>query len=277
MEPPTLMQATSSNQDNIYATRSTFNITILTINTQRSKAASSVLQKMADEYRADIVLIQEPYLVNNSLMRFGRWRTFLDQDFCRVIKAGILVCNKNLKVNFCSNFSTSFVTTTLLSHNNKQLYFSSVYCSPAEDIQHLIADLQNISNNIRNHFWVISGDFNAKSPTWHSPEEDPRGYIVREFMAQNNLVSCNTSQLPTYYSTRGESWIDLYLASIKAHRSISYCSTLDENGASDHRYIKTTITTNDPAIESNVIKIKKTNWMQFQDLFKRYWPPLSIR
>ncbi|XP_023230684.1 uncharacterized protein LOC111634924 [Centruroides sculpturatus] len=220
-------------------------LVMLSFNAQRSKAASTMIIKIVDEQAADLVCIQEPYLINNQIVRFGGWKVFPHRNFCTTIKTGILIRNPNIKANFCTDLSTALVTTVLLSLQDKDIYLSSVYCSPFQEIEELLDDLQDIDVKIGSKHWVICGDFNSKSSIWHSLINDDRGHKVCDFIFAKQMVSCNTSPLATYSCTRGESWVNLVLASDSAQHLIHECYTIDENGGSDHRFIKISIKHND--------------------------------
>ncbi|XP_023229285.1 uncharacterized protein LOC111629618 [Centruroides sculpturatus] len=250
------------------------NFILLSINTQKCKAASSMVIKIAEEHKADIICLQEPYLVSNTIVRYGRWRVFPSKVYTDVLKTSILITNKNIPANYCNDLSNECVTTILITINNKEIYISLVYCSPYLNIDIIIDKLQRIHNHLKNHIWLITGDFNAKSPIWHSPEEDNRGYKICEYMSTNHFVSCNSSPLPTYYCDRGKSWVDIVLANNKAQCLIKSCYTIDETGSSDHRYIKTIIENTCQNYKQHNIS-KKTNWNYFQELFKYQWGQIN--
>jgi hypothetical protein len=53
-------------------------------------------------------------------------------------------------------------------------------------------------------------DFSVKSRVWFSDRNDERGNILNEFISEQNLFILNDSpEEPTYYTTLGESFIDL--------------------------------------------------------------------
>lgn len=69
--------------------------------------------------------------------------------------------------------------------------------------------------------------------------------------------------MPTYYTTRGQSFIDLTLTDFNSTNYVQNWSVLEVDSLSDHRYIEFMITDECPKIEfRNTIKYvtKGVNW-----------------
>ncbi|XP_023228234.1 uncharacterized protein LOC111628636 [Centruroides sculpturatus] len=80
------------------------------------------------------------------------------------------------------------------------------------------------------------------------------------------MVSCNTSNLPTFFSNRGESWVDVCVANQNVIKYMDKCETVDDITASDHRYIIWSLTNTPAQHTDNNIK-KHTEWNTFKNYF----------
>ncbi|XP_023212009.1 uncharacterized protein LOC111614875 [Centruroides sculpturatus] len=220
------------------------NLKILQINLQRAKAASSEALHMALSKDVDLLVIQEPYVVNEKVAMLGSGKVLTTKCSDHRIKTGIVVYNKGLTVQLITQHSTSYFTTVRVETPRDSLYVISFYCSPDEDLGPPLEMLGKSMDCLSHNSVLILGDFNAKSHLWHSPVEDPRGFRLCEFMAMFNLTSLNESPLPTYSTARGESWVDVCLGNPTILNQDIYCSTVDHCSASDHNYIETIIKDN---------------------------------
>jgi hypothetical protein len=74
----------------------------------------------------------------------------------------------------------------------------SMYSSPNEPISVLENTLEEIGTKVRSFTGeaVIGGDFNAKSPLWNETRTDPRGIVVAEWIAKENLIIQNQGYVP---------------------------------------------------------------------------------
>jgi hypothetical protein len=97
-------------------------------------------------------------------------------------------------------------------------------------------------------------DSNSHSNVWFDKNNDYRGDLINIFIAQNNLILLNNNKnVPTFETSRGNSSIDLTIASIDLTGFVNDWRVLDEESASDHKYINFNISA---TIES--LKYKST-------------------
>jgi hypothetical protein len=115
-------------------------------------------------------------------------------------------------------------------------------------------------------------DSNAHSRIWYNNYDDNRGDIINEFIAQNNLIILNNNiNCPTFETSRGQSSIDLTLASLSLTTKISNWKVSEEDSLSDHKYILFSISTNTRKIEfRSTLKYntRRANWTAFENEFK---------
>lgn len=86
---------------------------------------------------------------------------------------------------------------------------------------------------------LIGADVNAHSTLWFNRRNDPKGMEVVDFINARSLVICNRdSRQTTFHGPRGQSNIDLTLASVDLARSVANWSILPALTASDHAGIR---------------------------------------
>ncbi|XP_067118879.1 uncharacterized protein [Centruroides vittatus] len=265
--------ATHQNQ-----TKSTINI--LQINTQRSKAACSQLIQTANENNIDIICIQEPYHINSSIVRFGRWNVLTSNEKTRP-KSGIICCNPKLDIAKIPHLSSDKITTAILQIDDP-IVIISAYFSPKDNDEECIKELSNTIRKISNKKLMVMGDLNGKSPIWFHEKEDKRGRMISDVMSEFNLISTNMTTHPTFYTPYSKGWTDICVVTDNLSHLIDNCETLLCPSASDHRFILTQIQHNDSTGNDNLdsFQIKQTNWTAFREEFTSIWrkytfPPIS--
>ncbi|XP_023210225.1 uncharacterized protein LOC111613142 [Centruroides sculpturatus] len=264
----------SDNPSNTFMLQTSNTLCILQINLQRSEAASSQTTKMVIEKKADIMAFQEPYLYKGKVALLGKGKIFTGNTNNQPIKTGFQILNNNLNVQLITQGCNQYITTIRVNLGLDNIYIINLYAPPSEDILSPLNDIRDLTNNLPQHPILICGDFNAKSPVWYSPIEDPRGYAVNELMAELDFHSLNTSHLPTFSSTNGKSWIDLCLGNSKLLELDIDCQTQEEISVSDHAYILTKVTGVNPPTNLSIHNI--TNWDYYQELLKHQWDPTGL-
>ncbi|GIX87738.1 hypothetical protein CDAR_617181 [Caerostris darwini] len=107
------------------------------------------------------------------------------------------------------------------------------------------------------HRVLLFDDFNAKSRVWGKRNMDERGNQLLSFCNNFDLSIENSPDLlPTYDSTRGQSWIDLLIT-----KNIEL-KVLDEISNSDHNLLQVTWYTENCSTSSpGNIHISNSNWL----------------
>lgn len=59
---------------------------------------------------------------------------------------------------------------------------------------------------------IVTGDFNVKSPEWHSPTTNTRGELLEEMACSLNLHAVNIRS-PTFVRGASETYIDITFVS----------------------------------------------------------------
>ncbi|XP_023229922.1 uncharacterized protein LOC111630127 [Centruroides sculpturatus] len=226
-------------ETNINYSHDTINIRILQLNAQKSKAASSLLIKTANDTNSDIIMIQEPYTIDNTIVRFGNWRVLAGHCNTRP-KSGILVCNTSLDIALIPQLCSYRICTAVI-HQKRPIYIIGVYFSPDDEHEDCINELANIIRRIDTNSVIIARDLNAKSAIWLHNKKDKRRRLVADLMEVHDLMSTNMTTYPTFHTPHAEGWTDICLVSMDLSHRIVDCETMLIPSASDHRYIMTQI------------------------------------
>ena len=118
------------------------------------------------------------------------------------------------------------------------LYLVSGYFQFSEPIEGFIRKTKKILCSLKGKSIMLCLDTNSKSPMWHSDTLDNEGEKVEELIQEMNMVVINEPGNPsTFATTRGESNIDITLASNNAVRGIKDWIVQDSWITSDHRVI----------------------------------------
>ncbi|XP_023222168.1 uncharacterized protein LOC111623714 [Centruroides sculpturatus] len=186
-------------------------------------------------------------------------------------KCGIIVRNNNLNIALIPELSSYRITTAAV-HNEPIDHIINAYFSPQDDDDDCIGELQNVLNKLGDTKYIIVGDINAKLALWYNEEEDNRGRLIQDILDKIDGISLNTSDIPTFETSRARGWTDVCLAPTRLGSLIETCETLTTTLASDHRYILTKIERTSQTISTkNNIYNRKTNWELFKTTFAAYW------
>ncbi len=251
------------------------NIKCLQINLQRCKAATAHLMKYIENKNIDILLIQEPYFAKGKVCGFSsKYRIYYCESAERA-KTAIIVINDLLQVVYIKTFIKDYLTVISVKFRNKLYYMFSLYCSPEQDLNRELQFLKSALIALKPQNVVISIDSNAKSRVWFSNCDDFRGELINDFIAENNFILLNNNEnTPTFYTTRGESYIDLTLINANSAPYVHNWKVLEIDSISDHRYIVFDINDQIPEIKfKSTVKYNtsKANWDQFnRDIYQKF-------
>ncbi|GFY69037.1 hypothetical protein TNIN_63051 [Trichonephila inaurata madagascariensis] len=146
----------------------------------------------------DIALVQEPHSYNGSLPGFpSSYRLFFSHSF-DIIKADIIVRNRNILTFLDLNYLDYNMVTVRLNINRISYLFVSYYFEPSKNIDFDLQKINQIFSNVPINRLVWSMDANSKSETWFSPLSDSRGTKLAEFISAHNLFVVNEDCGPTF-------------------------------------------------------------------------------
>ena len=154
---------------------------ILQLNAQRSKTVAAEISQQTRS-GVDIILLQEPYLKNNSKNKLSAYTDITDKIMIppgNNPMVGIIIKNKNiesLNIHCEGNGHLQVAQLSLpgLSFHVINAYFqhSDSFETRSEQLNSIEAMLTKIGTNKK---VLICADFNAKSTFWHSPITDTHG------------------------------------------------------------------------------------------------------
>lgn len=209
-------------------------VSFLQLNCQRSLAVHDDLRARlaALDSPPDVILVQEPYFYSDLPLTICGYAAYSSPPPVSVVTYVRTPCT----VLHLAHLSTRSCLVIHASFERFSLHIGNVYTSPDSDLPVFLDHLQRVCLLLPR--LLLAGDFNAKSPLWHSRITDPRGRLVLDFLAACSLHSCNApAPITTYLNPRGEGDnIDLTLCSMP----ISACLkswTVAEWSLSDHRAI----------------------------------------
>jgi hypothetical protein len=150
---------------------------------------------------------------------------------------------------------------------DKAVFGISLYCSPLQSIESELNYIKNSIQSLKPKNLLIFIDSNAESKVWYNIKDDERGNKLIEFLSELNLVILNDNpNVSSYYTTRGQSFIDLTIINDNSSRIINRWKVCEDESLSDHRFIEFYITDETQHIHYKNTKkyiINDNNWPDF--------------
>jgi len=237
---------------------------IIQINLNKQIIASEQLRDICLKDRVDIVLAQDPLIVNERASGFEGCRQILTDDNP---EAAIIIINNKIKAIKIGQFTTRYVAVARIGIGlcKDDVVIVSAYFrynKPTTMFTELLTNISLASKRL-----LIGADCNGHSTRWHNDDTNTRGKIVEELIDGQELRILNTPQdLKTYRRHgMGESNIDITLASTSIYRSVRGWSVTDRID-SDHRTLEFTLSlkrskTEKPGTRFNT---EKADWDKFR-------------
>lgn len=228
---------------------------ILQINLQKAKAPTSLLQQTVTKHNINILLVQEPYIINNKIAGIPTtWKVALSKNN----KAAVITTSSSMHPILTLRTDNTIIVKIKI--NNETLKIGSSYIAPTTQIDQ---PLNEILANTTQEDTFIGADWNAHSTTWGYNNEDVKGRKVLDFLAASQLLLLNTQGAPpSFEAFRSKGWPDLTMSTPNIAR-IAQWQVLDDITLSDHKYILTTLSTNTETITLNRFKTKHGNHNKF--------------
>lgn len=199
-------------------------VKIIQGNMNRSKTADHLLQQLAAENGAELILISEQYTNKSS----PRWYT----DHLGTAA----IWNPNGREHVKNHGAgRGYVWVKC-----KEATFFSCYFTPNEAMAEYRAKLEELEDEILNTTGpiVVGGDFNARALEWGMPHPDSRGRCILEMAARTGLLVLNVGETTTFRRPGYTETIpDITLASEALIPHISGWAVMEDYCGSDHQYI----------------------------------------
>lgn len=262
----------SKSLDSFHLTNHIDKIQITQINLQRAQAATAILGNLTATENTNLFIIQEPYVKNNRILGIpGTWNQILSNNN----KAAIVITNNNIKL-ITQSIKENMVAVIIEDSKGEYWQIISAYTSPTEDIEILLTQLDQFLSRSK-HKLIIGGDFNAHSMSWGYKNNDERGKILEEFIAQWSLIILNDiDSPPTFYFNSKQGWPDLTLTNEADLLNNSSWKVIEEDSLSDHRYINFTLNNKIERTTFRRFKTKHNNLSKFQFHLNKEAPEILL-
>jgi len=253
---------------------------IAQINAQRSAAAAADLEILMRERKIDVLCVQEPYAFRGAVRGYTSQGMTIIQPMVDNPWVAIVVANKQLEVFHLAQYDTSHIMCLQVVSSREDFYIINIYCQFMLPIEPFIDQMEKIIRNLRPSNYIVM-DSNARSNLWFANETDARGKAIEEFLIDNKFYVVNVlSELPTYFTTNGQSNIDVTLASEGMHGKCANWTVSAACTTSDHNLIVFEIRA-DSVLTRKFIKhenynIKRANWDGFYQQLERNFTQDSI-
>jgi ribonuclease HI len=213
-------------------------IRCMQINLQHSRTATDNLMKLIQQDFTDIVLVQEPYIIQNKLAGITRThRTYItNEDRSR---ATIILANEDIDAIIIKQLCDRDTIAAEVSYKSMRILAASMYFDITEDIKSKIAKIEEILKFGEGKDLIMAVDSNSRSQVWHDKQTNARGRILGEYLSSRDLNIMNEeSELTTFQSTRGRSNIDITITNNSLLKKVTDWQISTEDSLSDHNIIK---------------------------------------
>ena len=246
---------------------------LLQINLHHCKAASAALLLRLGGDGADIVLIQEPWMVGGKVSGLGSADYKL---FVANAQGNIRTCilaRKHLSVFLLHNFSNEDNTAVSLELRPAPIRLLSSYMAydregpiPEDVARSLVSDCA--SNKIG---LIIGCDANAHHTQWGSSNINARGELLLDYLLNTNLEIINRGNDPTFIIKDRKEVIDLTLVSHPLCDLTIDWRVLNDHSFSDHRYIEFLLNLDHPN-PIQFTNLRKTDWTKYRNILNKSIP-----
>lgn len=268
---------TAPRKGNRFESVASTGIRVLQLNMQRAAVVSGEVRSLVAEKRLDILLLQEPYV-----RRQGKSHTFYGLGTSFKIAAvrserpwaAVAVANPDFEMVFVSQLSTTHCVCVEVQAPGFSFYAVSHYFQYSDDIEKHLSHLEMVLRTLRGKRVLIGTDSNARSSLWGPQATNDRGTKFERFILSLELNVVNDrSQPPTYWTTRGSSYIDVTLCSANMTRFIGEWKVRQDWTTSDHNAVELTLSV--PKAEAGTqnsstgrFNLLRADWEKFAEVLE---------
>ncbi|XP_026830320.1 uncharacterized protein LOC113563197 [Ooceraea biroi] len=205
---------------------------------RRSAVVTGEVRQLVAEKRLDVLLLQEPYVRKQSHshtfyglgtgMRIAAVRSHHPW-------AAVATCNPNWDMLFVSQLSTTHCACAEVRAPGFSFHVASCYFQYSDEIEMHLRHLETVFHSLRGKRILVAVDANARSSLWGPQRTDERGAKFEDRIRANGMCVVNRAgQPPTFWTTRGSSFIDVKLASPAMTQFIGDWTVRRDWTTSDH-------------------------------------------
>jgi hypothetical protein len=167
--------------------------------------------------KIDVAFLQEPYTIRKNVAGFAKYFKIFACGNGR--KRTAVIVNKNTDVGAIQQVSDENVILREITYKGLRFYGDSLYLAIDQDIERDIGKVEEIVELTKGNGLILSIDSNSRSKLWHDKYTNQRGKSLENFIITSDFViTKEATEIPTFETTRGHSWIDLALCD-KRNRS----------------------------------------------------------
>ena len=153
--------------------------------------------------------------------------------------AAVAICNPDYEICFVSQLSNSHCSSVEVLAPGISFYVVSCYCQHRDEIEEHLRHLEKVFIALRGKRLLVSLHAKARSSLWGSQSSDERGVLLEELIQAFGLYVVNdAAQPPTYWTTKGSSYIDVTLASPEMFRFVGNWRVRTDWTSSDHNAVE---------------------------------------
>ncbi|CAG4934312.1 unnamed protein product [Parnassius apollo] len=211
-------------------------------NLGRGLVATQECLQNATRNKTSIALLQEPHVGASGNVNISYKTVQKTDNRSKPVKSAVVVIDPNILIIEDSKFITENIVGVIIVSKNNNIGLISIYWEDYENIENYIQQLNTIIKNMNTPFIIIGGDCNCNSQWWGCDNEDARGILLSEFLAEASLEIINEGRTPTFYTIRQgvecKSIVDITVCSVPTMTKILNW-TVNPNivTTSDHRAI----------------------------------------
>ena len=230
-------------------------IKCLQVNLQHSRAATANLIQTTAKEGTDIIFIQEPYIIQNKVIRISKkYKTYSAlEGRCR---AAIVVANNKLDTMLIHQLPDADTATVEIILGNINLTATSMYFDREKPIEHDLVKMESALQYAKGTALLFATDSNARSTLLYDKLTNSRGRILEEFLISKQLYIMNKdSNITTFSNSLGTSNIDMTIISTQLLNKVPGWTISEQESISDHNFIKYVIKQSIPIWHSETTPI----------------------
>lgn len=278
------MSSVQEGREQVHEGDKPHNMRVAQVNLDRSATATDELRVWLSDHGADIVLIQEPYVVRERICGLGDLRVLCGGGSGPPM-AAVGVWNRALRVTLLSHLSSRHIVVVAVERDGSApVYLVSVYCQFSLELTGFLRSLGEALQALRGSEVVIGADTNAWSRLWfshHFSEFGPaarhrrpwtRGAEFEDFILEHDLVVANVPGVePSFHGAAGgQSNIDVTLATHGLSGRIVRWTMRSDVTVSQHSFIVFAIQERRVGPEAGPSQKgrfceKKANWERYEE------------
>ena len=210
---------------------------VVQANLHHSRAATANLCKCLVQGKADIALIQEPYLYKGTVSGFSAKQFNILSTKTSGKLRSCIVSNKSINLTLLPHSSNEDITAVLWERGNraKPTIMASAYLPT--DAEQPTAGFTKLVENHRGSEMIIGCDANAHHTMWGSKDCNKRGKELLDYIANTNLNIINRGTDPTFINRVSSTVIDITLATPGTTAMVRDWRVSNEPSLSDHCWV----------------------------------------